>query len=56
MGRWTKEELEQAFDKYQRAALKGARTKDWNDWANCFTTDATYFEHHYGRFWAESVS
>ena len=51
MGRWTKEELEQAFDKYQRAALKGARTKDWNDWANCFTTDATYFEHHYGRFW-----
>ena len=51
MGRWAKEELEQTFDKYQKAALKGAQTKDWNDWANCFTADATYVEHHYGRFW-----
>lgn len=51
MARWAKEEIEAAFDKFQAAALKGAQTKDWTDWANCFTEDATYFEHHYGRFW-----
>ena len=46
MARWKRKELEQAFDKYQAAALKGAQTKDWTDWANCFTADASYFEHH----------
>jgi hypothetical protein len=51
MGRWKRKELEKAFDSYQVAALKGARTGDWTDWANCFTEDATYFEHHFGRFW-----
>lgn len=51
MARWQREEIEQAFDKYQAAALKGGVTQDWSDWANCFTEDATYFEHHYGRFW-----
>ena len=48
MARWGREELEQAFDKFQAAALKGAKTKDWTDWAHCFTEDASYFEHHYG--------
>ncbi|MCX2978229.1 nuclear transport factor 2 family protein [Candidatus Marimicrobium litorale] len=51
MSRWKRKEIEDAFDKYQSAALKGAQTKDWTDWANCFTPDATYFEHHFGRFW-----
>ena len=51
MSRWERTEIERAFDTYQAAALKGARTKDWTDWAACFTEDATYFEHHYGRFW-----
>lgn len=51
MGRWTREELEAAFDKFQAGALKGGQTGDWSDWAACFTEDATYFEHHYGRFW-----
>ena len=51
MGRWTREELESAFDTYQKAALKGAQEKDWRDWANLFTEDASYFEHQYGRFW-----
>ncbi len=56
MSRWTREELEEAFDKYQQAALKGAQQADWRDWADMFTLDATYFEHQYGRFWGrESI-
>lgn len=51
MSRWNREEIEQAFEKYQAAALKGAQEKDWTDWGNMFTADATYFEHQYGRFW-----
>ncbi|PLW68870.1 nuclear transport factor 2 family protein [Pseudohalioglobus lutimaris] len=51
MGRWTRDELEHAFDRYQAAALKGAQEGDWRDWADMFTVDATYFEHQYGRFW-----
>jgi hypothetical protein len=51
MARWKRKEIEKAFNNYQAAALKGARSKDWTDWANCFTEDASYFEHHYGRFW-----
>ena len=48
MSRWERLEIEHAFDHYQAAALKGAQTKDWTDWAACFTEDATHFEHHYG--------
>jgi len=51
MARWKRKEIENAFDRYRAAALKGAQTQDWTDWANCFTRDATYFEHHFGRFW-----
>lgn len=51
MARWSREELEEAFANYQAAALKGAQEKDWSDWADMFTVDATYFEHQYGRFW-----
>jgi hypothetical protein len=51
MSRWSREEIETAFDKYQAAAHKGGQTGDWRSWANCFTEDATYFEHHFGRFW-----
>lgn len=51
MARWKREEIEAAFDKFQTAALKGGQTGDWRDWADCFTEDATYFEHHFGRFW-----
>ena len=51
MARWNREDIEEAFDKFQAAALKGGQTGNWRDWANCFTEDATYFEHHFGRFW-----
>lgn len=55
MGRWSREEIEEAFDKFQAGALKGAQTKDWTDWSMCFTEDATYVEHHYGRFWGRET-
>ena len=48
MGRWTREELEEEFEKYQARALKAATTHDWREWADQFTEDATYIEHHYG--------
>jgi hypothetical protein len=51
MARWTRDEIEEAFERFQAAALKGGQTGDWRSWANMFTEDVTYFEHHFGRFW-----
>jgi len=48
MGRWSRDELETAFEAYQAAALAAGTSGDWNAWADLFTEDATYFEHHYG--------
>jgi hypothetical protein len=50
VGRWTREELEEAFADYQRTALQAGTTGDWNAWANLFTEDATYIEHAFGTF------
>jgi SnoaL-like domain len=50
MGRWTREELELAFDHYQRLALRAGTTGDWDAWADQFTEDATYVEHLFGTF------
>lgn len=50
MGRWSRDELEDAFSAYQATALAAGTSGDWNAWADLFTEDATYYEHHYGRF------
>jgi uncharacterized protein (TIGR02246 family) len=50
MGRFTRDELGEAFAAYQRAAATAGATGDWDVWADLFTDDATYVEHHYGRF------
>jgi len=50
MGRWTRDEIEEAFDRYQKAALRSATSGKWREWADQFTEDATYVEHHFGRF------
>jgi hypothetical protein len=50
MGRFTRGELEEAFAAFQRAAATAGATGEWGAWADQFTEDATYVEHHYGRF------
>ena len=49
MGQFTRDELEEAFAAYQRASATAGATGDWSAWADIFTEDATYVEHHYGR-------
>jgi len=48
MGKWSREELESAFEEYQRVALEAGTSGDWNPWADQFTEDATYIEHLFG--------
>src|SRR4029450_6279153 len=48
MGRFTRGELEDAFAAYQEKGAAAGATGDWAAWAEQFTEDATYVEHHYG--------
>ncbi len=50
MGRWSRDELEEAFDAYQKTALAAGTSCNWREWADMFTEDATYVEHSYGEF------
>ena len=50
MGGWSRDELESSFGEYQRRAAESGRTGEWGPWADLFTDDATYIEHHYGTF------
>jgi hypothetical protein len=50
MGQFTRAQLEEAFATFQQAAATAGATGDWSTWADQFTEDATYVEHHYGRF------
>ena len=48
MGRWSRAELEEAFENYQRLGLEAGTSGNWDKWADQFTEDATYVEHLYG--------
>jgi len=48
MGKWSRAELEEAFENYQRLALEAGTSGSWDAWADQFTEDATYKEHLYG--------
>ncbi len=48
MGRWSRAEIEEALAVYQAASKKAGATGEWRDWADRFTTDATYVEHFFG--------
>ena len=50
MSQWTRAEIEQEFGRFQERAARAASSGDWKEWADQFTDDATYIEHHYGRF------
>ena len=49
-GRWDRAELQAAHDRFIAAANESAAKGDWRAWAEMFTEDAEYIEHHYGRF------
>jgi SnoaL-like protein len=48
VGRWSRQELDEAFEVYQRVGEEAGRTGDWHPWADLFTEDATYVEHLFG--------
>jgi hypothetical protein len=48
--RFSRAEIEDAFQKYQDTALAAGTSGDWNPWADQFTEDATYIEHLFGEF------
>jgi hypothetical protein len=47
---YPREEVEAQFAKYRERAARAVATGDWNQWADQFTDDANYREHHYGYF------
>jgi hypothetical protein len=49
MGTYTRDEIEKAFATYQAAAKEAGKSGDWQAWGECFTEDAEYYEHHFGR-------
>ena len=48
MARWTRDELEEAFARYQDVVVDIGRTWNWSAYADQFTEDATYVEHALG--------
>ena len=50
MGKWSRDELQRAHDHYVEVAQEAGRSGNWRPWAEMFTPDATYVEHHYGIF------
>ena len=43
-------EVDAEFAKYRERAALAVATGDWDQWADQFTDDARYYEHHYGKF------
>ena len=48
MGQFSREELEDAFVRYQQAVIDVGKTWDWSGYADHFTEDAKYVEHALG--------
>lgn len=45
---WNRGEIEAEFAKYRARAAAAATSGDWREWADQFTDDARYVEHHFG--------
>ena len=50
MAEFTRDEIEAAFKHFQATSAEAGRTGEWRPWADLFTADATYIEHHLGNF------
>ncbi|MBM4463058.1 MAG: nuclear transport factor 2 family protein [Chloroflexi bacterium] len=50
MGKWSRQELEEAFDNVQRVTLEAFGKGNLDQWVDLFTEDCTYVEHYYGTF------
>ena len=50
MGRFSRAEIEEAFQKYRDTALAAGVSGNWDPWADQFTEDATYVEHVFGEW------
>ena len=50
MGRFTREEIDTAFKRYQEVGLTAARSGDWKVWGSIFTEDCGYWEHSLGQW------
>lgn len=50
MGRFSKQEIEAAFERYQVQGRDAARSGDWARWGEMFTEDVTYIEHQVGEW------
>ncbi len=50
MGRFSRAEIEEAFQKYRDTALAAGVSGNWDPWADQFTEDATYVEHLFGKW------
>ena len=50
MGRFSRAELEQAFEHYSTVVDTCSETGDWRPFADLFTEDVEYIEHAYGTF------
>jgi hypothetical protein len=48
MGKFSLEELKQAFADYDAVRIRCSETRDWSQYADLFTEDAHYIEHAYG--------
>ncbi len=52
---YPRDEVEREFEAYRGRGRLAVATGDWDQWADQFTDDARYLEHHYGRFEGQSA-
>jgi uncharacterized protein (TIGR02246 family) len=50
MGKFSRDEIEQAIDTYKQVAREAGRTGNWDAWAELFTEDSMYIDHGMGVF------
>jgi hypothetical protein len=50
VGRFSRAELEQAFEHYTKVVDECSASGDWSPFADLFTEDVEYIEHAYGTF------